>query len=207
MIRPCSSNSPAVTTTIPAATGQESAQGVEQRSQSRTVLTGRPNPAATRRWPAPRLGHQRRPITATPSAGGPASRPAAAHACTVTASTRTDEDAPAPPRPRPAHHAHGRDRTEETARRSPDNEARRRSTTGRPRAGPHLPSTTGASKHQATALPSGQGMGRAAALSPTSSRSRHQRRRATRRAALKIVVTTNDAVPTNYPPVVSERDA
>src|SRR5680860_1557087 len=33
-----------------------------------------------------------------------------------------------------------------------------------PRAGQYLPSTTGASKHQATALPSGQGMGRAAAF-------------------------------------------
>ena len=57
------------------------------------------------------------------------------------------------------------------------------------------------SMHQATALPSGQGMGRAAASSTTSSRSPRQRRRATHRAALKIIATIDDAgTPTRRQP-------
>ena len=46
----------------------------------------------------------------------------------------------------------------------PDSAAHHQPGPGRPRPGPYLPSAPGASKHQATALPSGQDSGRAAAL-------------------------------------------
>jgi diguanylate cyclase len=48
--------------------------------------------------------------------------------------------------------------------RSQGSAAHHRPGAGRPRADPYLPSATGASKHQATALPPGQGVGRAAAF-------------------------------------------
>jgi len=66
---------------------------------------------------------------------------------------------------------------------------------GRPRAGPYLPSAPGASKHQATALPSGQGVGRAAAFPRRPHALVANAEGQPRRIALNTVVTANDVLP------------
>ena len=111
----------------------------------------RPSPAAQRRSPPPH------------PPGAPASRRAAARA-----SARHPEQherrgrthcSPSSRTPRPQAWPHGRSSPAHPGQRSSPPAG-----ADRPRAGPYLPSTPGASKHQATALPSGQGFGRAAAL-------------------------------------------
>jgi hypothetical protein len=163
------------------ATRTRSALPANARNQPRTVDTGRPNRAAIGRCPQPpAFIRTAAPITSTPSARR--SRHETTSSTCVTRQLRQRARRGAnPPTPRTVRtraRPHG-------ARSPPHGHASSPARSRRSTSTASLPTmTTGASKHQGTALPSGQGTGRAVAHPERDQVAVAHEQRATRRQPL-----------------------